>query len=725
MKAIYGKNWNEFTARITAVAGFSENVKLSGDLYKGTNHELALVIDDHSEITDPRGQAHLIDIEKTANSVMLPDNSRFEVECSSKISSIADLALQCTRINVEPVGSWVEDIICAFADEKSLNAVVEMMLIRGCMRLSCAIVDHADIRYLLRVQDASIYVILHCIGEKVGNVYYCSRNGKELLPWYIPWGTDYPLLRFLQLPADDDNRLTIISPDFQPFSIPKSDFKNISTLINARFVTETASIDSAAASSFRIPIEVKLIKADPISARTLPAAELWIIPPSCVDLFSRDLYCPESALQGFDGCAFMLEGSGPFIALWSGGTTMAEKTASMASLVSADVQAFYRCSYEQLPLYIPDGFMLRPLLEQQTLQNLFQVNSGIFSILCRSENGNKIVCLNVNDFRPVRKALVDYHFSANRELVERLYSAPLYNFGKPAVYEIPEPVDNTAGNDFSEDSSVNDENNGSSGSIAVSDPTVESKQASPKLSPAKPHPEPQFDKQASPLQPPPLKPKTPDELLMERVQEYISRYDSLTKDDWRRYMSLSSRTKQFKADSYSALASMLFVDSPDKWILSNICEAIGKESDWFYTKSPKKLLSEIFNPKTGKLSLEDTLFHLCAYSSRFFSAQAEVLDGDIRAKIAELKSGILASGNAKYVWLFSRISHALTRDKQTLDEGRIEIQNLLADNKVDCCIPRSILSVLEKNPVRMNEIRQFEQQKIRGIILKACEGDIV
>lgn len=726
MKAIYGKNWNEFTARIAAVAGFSENVKLAGDLYKGSNHEIVLIIGDLAEITDPRAQAHLIDIEKKDTSAMLRNNSRIDLASSSKITSIADLALQCTRTNIEPADFWVEDVICTFADEKSLNAVVEMLLVRGCMHLSCAIVNHADTRYLLRVQNASIYVILHCIGEKMGNVYYCSRNGKERLPWHIPWGSDYPLLRLLQQSIDDDTRLTIIPPDSQPFSISKSDFKNISTIINARFTSKDASVDSAASSSFRIPIEIQLAKADPISARTLPQAELWIIPPTCIDLFSRDLYCPESALQGFDGCAFMIEGSGPFIALWSGGATVAGKTTSLASLVSADVQAFYRCSYEQFPLYIPDGFMLRPLLEQQTLQNLFQVGSGVFTILCKLKDGNRIIRLNANDFRPIRKALVDYHYITNREQVERLYATPLYDFGKPVVYEPPTPPDSSAGNDFSGDSFDNDEGNGS-GTTAVprSDPTIGSKRTSQKPSPAEPPPRLQLDARAPSLQPPPPKPKTPDELLKERAREYIGRYNSLTRDDWRRYMSLASRTKQFKSDSYSALASMLYADPPDKWILSTICEAIGKESDWFYTKSPKKLLSEIFNPKTGKLSLEDTLFHLCAYSSRFFSAQAEVLDGDMRAKIAELKDKILSSSNAKYVWLFSRVSHALTGDKLTLEEGRIEIQNLLADNKVDCCIPRAILTILYENRARMNAIRQFERIKIREVVIKTCESKIV
>lgn len=696
MRAIHGTTRNLFSVRAAAVAGHLQDpALLRGELCHGAGGEMALLLDTDVPLVDTPAQSHCTEVRVGEGVIEIGGEQPFDIVKRVRVESAADCALSCFRTGVPPRTWWARDVLFVFNDPDRLAHVVEMLLYRGNTSLTCAPFKEKK-GYALRAANASVYVINYCRGEGLGEVFYRCDPESGDRPWYVSWGCEFPLLRHLGLLGRDHESYTLLRPDSPAQEIPAEAFHGVSSLVEAHVSAQRIAADTDTAGKLRIPVNIGIEKADPITARSLPAPQLWLIPENVIELFAQDCHCPESALAQFDALAFAA-GERRYIALWAGRGDTGNRIGALASLSHPETLGLYRCREAERPLFVPAGRILRPLLQPRTLSSVFSLNENRFTVLIPGASRHSVIALDSNDFRPVRKALVDYVFAAHREEIHRLYAQPLYDFGEPVVHEQPRKKARRTKKSHA----------AGKGSAATKRKRTSLDPRSAAESPPTPPPEETGNaepgtaaaqeghaarrEQEDPRQS--ERPKTTEEQLIERATEYIERYDHLTSQDWRRFMGLASITARYKSDSFAALAHVLLPSVPADWMLPVICEGLQRDTDWFYSRPADRLMSDILRANRDADTPEEALFGLCGYCARFFRLRTTVDDTEHRDALTRLKDEILADGNATYIWLYSRILHALTGDTQALEEGRIAVQNLLAGGTVDLCLPMTVRRV--------------------------------
>jgi len=702
MRAVYGKNWRTFASRLIALAGRLEGRSLSGIHCEGDAGEQLFLLDAPEAASDALALAQLVEATPLQGQVRLADGRTFSVRSQQKLESLGELALRCFREPVAPGSYWLDDTLICFETREAFGSVVEMLLTRQIDAMEYMVLEDGAFPFVLRVRDGSLYVQLYCIGEELGRVYYRVQDDGRPLNYYVPWGRSYPLLKLAHVSPPRERLYTIVRRDAAPRHLDPALFRSVYSVLVPEFAGVRAKPDTAACREMRLKIDVRLKKADPSQNRALPSVELWLLPESRIEAFTKDLYSPESALKGLDGQAFRL-GTATYLALWTGGLReQGQQQPVLASLVHDDVRGLYRATGTHAPLFLPHGYILAPALQLETLRKLFGLQPGIFTVLMDGAEQACVFGLSLSEFKPVRKALVDYCLLARREKVEKLYANPLYEFDPPEVYSEPEPVavrqeaaqsaDVGSGTDSCDATQA-----GANGEPAASVPergpgsVVSGGGPVPESEPDEAPGAAETDGAAPAVRRPRV--RTPEELLTDKAREFIARYPRMGEDEWRRYLSAAGRVSGGQADAHAALATLLCLH-PRTRVLENVSQALGLEPDWFYSRPPARLVREIFEGSWEKALPEIALFKLYAFWARTFSSPP--LDSEARAHIAELKRRVFAAGNAKHIWLFSRIDYALTGDRQILDEGRIAVQNLLCGHTLDLCIPKTIRRELGK-----------------------------
>ncbi len=719
MKAICGSTLKIFTNKILCLAAFVEKETLTGILYTGNNSEQMLVLDEdvkfrnRDEAYSELAAGHIIKVDnEERKNIALPDGTCFSVLSKQEIKSMEELVFRCALSHMTPESYWTDDVIVCLKNKDDAAKITEMLFARDNNNIACIVLKDSESPYLLRVKNISIYVVLYCLGEQLGNVYYRVKDDKDVLNYFVTWGTSYPLLKSKYIKkSGDDRNITIVPTDRDMLCIDQSKFKNIHTSIIPEFAGIRQEYDTVPENVLNFSIKVRLRTADKAQARVLPQTELWIVPPSQVDLFTKDLYCPESALKQLEGIAFTTQGLGNCIALWTGGSGEELEGLSLASLSHPEVKAFYRSPHVNAPLFLPKGHLLFPLLKPETLKALFNIEKNLFTVILPDEKMPSIIAFRLGDFKPVRKALVNYTFMTNQAEVETAILNPVYDFEKPVAYPKVEPVEKKIKSDLDPSHDMNERKEESMGLFKGSPEQPRDAAASGKQVLGNDENKDESN-EAEPLPEEPAKPKTPEELLAEKAHDFIERYSGLSHKDWRNYMRNAMRTEDYKKDAYAALATLLLLYPQSSRIAEDIKEALGLRGDNVIGNFERSMKNIFDEDKKNNKEPEITLFKLAAamHNNRMRNTHIPK-ENTLRASLSELGHRIFRTKNPKFIWLFCNMCFDMTRDEQIIEQGRIQVQNLLYLQTADPGIPRMIRRELTSSYLRQNvdEIEQFSR----------------
>ncbi len=683
MKALFGTTCHEFTHRLAAAAAVAGPGDIKGVLCRGEAGEYLLVPDKAAEggITGD----YLNDVEPDDHGFFIDGGRRMVTASRQTVASTGDLLPRCAVTRDTPGDDWYRDVLIGLASKKALTRIMEMLLVRDQYAMTLACLDTNDFPYILRVKKVAAYVLLFCLGEGVGEIFYQIRDNGIDLNYYAAWGQEFPLCRsrFIK-PGSSAGRIILLRPDREPVQIAAALFESLDTYIIPAFSGTPAQSSILEKETLRLTIHVRLKTAEASVKKSLPPAELWLVPESRLDALKQDLFCPESTLSQLEALSFTLNGDLTYVAVWSGGSGRDLTGLFPATLASPDVFGFYRTAVSDLPLFLPMKTVLAPTLERATIESLFALKSSAFTLIIKTGDSKSIISLDISAFKPMKIALVDYEFSAHGPEIRTVLDNALYDFGEPVAYPEPE-LEKSGGpsqeirREAPEDPSVPLPPAPFPGNAEPGIPLVRrAKEPEPDLMETRPEKREKIKR-----------PKTHTELLQEKATDFITRYDRLTQQDWRRYMLNASYMDDCLGDALEALTTLLFFH-PRTQVLDNICQALKMDPDWFWSRSSKKLMTDIFDKSWKARRPETTLFMLYGAKDRLIRGAWVLEDNSLRLALSELGRMIHRTGHPKLIWLFGRISREVAKDAEAVEKSRIEVQNRLLAPDSDPGIPKRI-----------------------------------
>ena len=718
MKAIYGKNINAFINKLLIVfSSLNNKVVLNGYFCEVKNNEFLFVFKEepiYSNLEEAVfgkeiSSAYIIDlIEEGNNYLSIDKKQKFFINSKDEINDIEQLIPKCKKKDIIPDDNWTDEVIIRLKNKDDLGLVVNMLFARENDNINCILSDDKEFPFFLFVKDISIFIVLYLIGEKIGEVYYRLFDSKTPLNYFIPWSLSYPLLKKKDLfPPKKENEITIFLKNNTLLNIDIYQFKSIYSFLIIQFKNEKKIIETESVQDFRLNIDLELKKADSIQQTTLPFSELWVIPEQTIDIFLKDLYCPESALKGMEAIVFEEKEFGKSILLWTGGSGEDLNNISLASLAHPDVLGFYRYAQVKKNLFLSNNHIFFPLLEPLTLKNVFELKTKLFTLVYKKEENTFVLNFDINDFKPIRKALIDYSFLINKKNIKTLAFNPAYNFETAVEYPEPKPrviikevyIESKDIEENEEQDVINNDNNNYQESNNLSE-SIDTKllKENQKIN---------VIKKKNNKNKPERKENSFEDLIQNYAVEFLQKYQNLTFSDWQKYLEKASFVKWLWKDSYYALISLMTF-YPEKDYIGTICNGLRISSDWLRENSLDKQFSDLFDHGWQSRRIEDIILRYSLIKGSISSNTYFIIENELRQNIRTLGKLVYKSNNPKLIWMYCRVSWFLTDDKLILEEGLIIIQNLLQTPDANLCIPPTICSELTGEFFKHNQENMSE-----------------